>query len=320
MEILGVLWDQVIMRPMINSISLLYLVFGSFGVSILVFTAIVKVLTIPLTIRQTRQMKRMSELQPKMKAIQERYKGKSDADSRRQQQQETMRLYREAGVNPVGCLGPMFIQFPIWIGLYQAILRVVPPTPEGLVRLSESFYSWNPAARLVPFNSHFLGMDMVDLVQAGPLYFAIAMPVLVGVSMFIQQKLTTPASTDPRQAQTNQIMLWTMPVMFGYFTLLFPAGLGIYILFSNILGIIIQYFIAPEQSKEALLSMTSLIRRRRPALQTAAAVVEVKAEDPSGEKLTDGGQTVHGENGRRGDRDRAENARRRTRRRRYNRR
>ena len=76
--------------------------------------------------------------------------------------------------------------------------------------------------------------------------------------MFIQQKMSTPANSDPRQAQTNQILLWTMPVMFGFFTLQFPAGLGIYILFSNVLGIVIQYYIAPDQSKAALASLASL--------------------------------------------------------------
>lgn len=319
MEILGVLWDQAIMRPMINSLALLYDLLGdNMGLSIIVFTALIRVAMIPLSVRQTRQMKKMSELQPKLKSIQEKYKNKGGGgDNKKSLSQETMRLYKEAGVSPVGCLGPFFLQIPIWIGLYRAILRAMPPTPEGLASLSNSLYAWNPAADNVPYNTRFIGLDLVDFVQSAPIAFAVAMPVLVGASMWLQQKLTTPASPDPRQAQTNAIMLWTMPIMFGFFTLQFPAGLGIYILFSNVLGIAVQYFIAPEQSREAFRSMTSIIGRRKmkpePAASTAVAVIA----EPAGEKQADGEQDVHGENGRRSNRDRSQVSRRRAGRRRH---
>jgi YidC/Oxa1 family membrane protein insertase len=322
MEILGVLWDEVIMRPMINSIALLYTVlFSNFGLSIIVFTGIIRVALIPLTIRQTRQMKKMSEMQPKIKALQEKYKNKTGREERSEMSRETMRLYREAGVNPVGCLGPVFIQIPIWIGLYRAILRAVPPTPEGLANLNDTLYSWNPAAGRVPLDAMFVGIDLVDFVQAAPMYFAVAMPILVGVSMFIQQKMSTPPSTDPRQAQTNQIMLWTMPVMFGFFTLQFPSGLGLYILFSNVLGIAIQYFVSPKQSREALVSLTSsitrLVGRSKPAAQQAEASVTAAAIAPPGEKQPNGEPDVHREDGRRSNRDRSQVSRRKARGRRH---
>ncbi|MSQ35204.1 MAG: membrane protein insertase YidC [Dehalococcoidia bacterium] len=324
MEILGILWDQGIMRPMINSIALLYdVLFNNFGLSIIVFTAAIRIVMIPLAVRQMRQMKKMSELQPKIKALQEKSKQKSGREDRQAIQRETMKLYKEAGVNPVGCLGPFFLQIPIWIGLYNAILRVVPPTPEGLANLSGSLYSWNPAANDIPFNARFIGMDLVDFVQASPVPYNILFPVLVGASMWLQQKLSTPPSTDPRQAQTNAIMLWTMPVMFGFFTLQFPAGLALYILFSNILGIVIQYFIAPQQSKDALRSMasvTTFFRRRKAALEIAGAAVDTSAPEPSGEKQSDGNPDIHGEDGGRGDRGSAASARRQARRRRHNRR
>ena len=321
MEILGILWDEAIMRPMINSLALLYdVLFHNFGLSIIVFTGVIRLAMIPLTIRQTRQMKRMQELQPKMKALQEKNKQKTGREDRAQLQRETMKMYKAAGVNPVGCLGPMVVQMPIWIGLYRAILQVVPPTPEGLANLSGSLYSWNPAAHGIPFSARFIGMDLVDFVQAAPLPYNFLMPVLVGASMWVQQKMSTAVSTDPRQAQTNAIMLWTMPVMFGFFTLQFPAGLGVYILFSNVLGIAIQYFISPQQSKEALASMTSLIGRRKPALEAAGSAVVAAEGEPSGGKHSNGDTDIHRENGGRGNRERARRARREARRRRYNRR
>ena len=83
--------------------------------------------------------RRMQELQPRLKALQEKYKNKGPAE-KRALSSETMKLYREGGVNPVGCLGPLIIQMPIWFGLYRAILRTMPPTPEGLANLSAAFY------------------------------------------------------------------------------------------------------------------------------------------------------------------------------------
>ena len=115
MEFISDSWNLLIIRPMINSIVLLYSIFFSnFGIAILLFTVLVRIVMVPLTVKQARQMKAMSQLQPLMKQIQEKYK-----EDRGRASQETMRLYREHGVNPLGCLGPMVIQFPIWIGLSQ---------------------------------------------------------------------------------------------------------------------------------------------------------------------------------------------------------
>ena len=129
MELIGDIWNAAIITPMINSLVLLYSVFFSnFGLSIVIFTVIVRAILIPLTVKQSRQMKAMSALQPKLKELQERYK-----NDRQRISQETMRMYREHGVNPLGCLGPMFIQFPIWIGLYQALQKTLYSTPETFV-------------------------------------------------------------------------------------------------------------------------------------------------------------------------------------------
>jgi YidC/Oxa1 family membrane protein insertase len=86
-------------------------------------------------------------------------------------------------------------------------------------------------------------MNLVDPVQSTPRIFMIMLPLLVGATTWLQQKMTTFNTGDARQQQTNKMMLWMMPIMFGFFTLSFPAGLAVYILFSNITGIGIQYFI-----------------------------------------------------------------------------
>jgi|TARA_B110000263_G_scaffold10912_1_gene9262 YidC/Oxa1 family membrane protein insertase len=235
------------MKPMINSLSLLYDLLGdNLGLAIISFTVLIRFVLIPLTVRQTKQMKKMQELQPQLQAIQKKHKNKTP-QTKQKVQQETMALYKQAGVNPVGCLGPLIIQMPIWIGLYRAILKSAPSSPEGFVDLSKYFYSWNFSISKVPFNSNFLGIDLVDFVQFAPTPWQFALPVIVGSSMFIQQKFTTSPSTDPRQQQTQQMMLWMMPIMFGIFTWQFPAGLAVYIFFSNLMGIIIQYFVGGKQ-------------------------------------------------------------------------
>src|SRR3972149_10731623 len=121
-------FDLVLIDPMTNVLVLLATVFaGSFGIAIIVFTFIIRGLTFPLTIRQIRASRAMSAIQPRMQEIQKKYK-----DPRRRSE-ETMKLYREAGVNPAGCLLPMLIQFPIWIALYPTIRVVLGSPPHSFI-------------------------------------------------------------------------------------------------------------------------------------------------------------------------------------------
>ena len=220
---------------MINSLVVLYAIaWGNFGASIIIFTLIIRAFMIPLTIKQARQMKGLSELQPQMKKLQAQY-----PSDKRKLQQETMKLYKDNGVNPLGCLGPMIIQFPIWVGLFWAIRTTLSSTPEGLTKLSSHLYSWLDSVNsAIPIDSSFLWLTDMGAPDTGP-----TLALLVGLSMFFMQKMTTMPSMDARQAQTNRMMLWAMPLMFGFFTLSVPAGLALYWVVSNVAGIIIQGFI-----------------------------------------------------------------------------
>ena len=241
---MGFLWNEIIMKPMVNILTLFYsFLSDNFGLSIIVFTILIRVLMIPISFRQVKQMLGMQSIQPKIKKIQEKYKDRKDRESRQKMSQETMALYKQSGVNPVGCLGPMIIQLPIWIGLYRAIFKVVPATPEGFANLSFYLYSWNPVLSKVPLNSKFLNIDLVNPVQQAGTVFAILLPLVVAFTTFAQQKVSMFKSSDPRQEQTNKMMLWMMPIMFGFFTLSFPAGLATYIIFSNIAGFFIQIYV-----------------------------------------------------------------------------
>jgi YidC/Oxa1 family membrane protein insertase len=169
-------------------------------------------------------------MQPKIQELQKKY-GKNQ----QKLQQEMMKLYKEAGVNPLGCLWPMLIQFPIWIALYQAIMKALATTPENLLDLAHRLYSWDVVNQAIPLNSYFLGLD---LGSRGNFLLAI----IVGGTMWVQQKMTQAPSVDPRQESTSRMMLLMMPLMFGFLTLTFPSGLALYWAVSNIIGIVTQYF------------------------------------------------------------------------------
>lgn len=246
------LWNEFFLRPMLHGLLLLYAGLGqNFGIAIMAFTVAIRVIMLPLTLKQLHAAKSMTAIQPRMRALQERYK-----DDKPRLSQETMKLYKEAGVNPAGCLVPTLIQFPIWIGLYQAILQAMPvdvsggggfiPTggsgalvPEGMLSLASNLYpGLAHLAELFPLNRHFLWLD---LARPDPSPFVL--PFLVGATMWVQQKMSTMPSGDPRTESTNRIMATTMPVMFGFFTISFASGLAIYWVVSNTISIVMQYFV-----------------------------------------------------------------------------
>jgi len=223
------LFDIVILQPMLNFLVLLTKVFfGSFGLAIIILTILVRVLTIPLTLKQMRSSRAMQELQPKIKELQKKY-----AKNKEKLAPEIQKLYKEYGVNPFGCAMPMLAQFPIWIGLYQSVIQGLGYAPENLFGLSKQLYSWSVIQEQVPLDSHFLGLDL----GSGNLIMAI----LVAVSMWVLQKMSASPSADPSQQSMQRMLLWIMPLMFGFLALSFPSGLSLYWLLTNIITVLIQY-------------------------------------------------------------------------------
>jgi YidC/Oxa1 family membrane protein insertase len=231
-------WNLVIANPVLNVlIALSHGLGGSFGLAIIALTIIVRLITWPLNKRQLNSTKALQEMQPKIQELQKKY-GKNQ----QKLQQEMMKLYKEAGVNPLGCLWPMLVQFPIWIALYQAIMSALATTPENLLDLARRLYSWGIVNQAIPLSSQFLGLDLGQTASAnGGLGMLLA--IIVGGTMWVQQKMTQAPAVDPRQESTSRMMTLMMPVMFGLLTFSFAAGLGLYWATSNIIGIITQYFI-----------------------------------------------------------------------------
>jgi YidC/Oxa1 family membrane protein insertase len=232
---IGAIWDLIILSPMINILVVVSkFLFHNLGLSIIAFTIVVRGILYPINRKQMMATKKMQDVQPKLAELQKKY-----ARDRQKLAQEQMSLYKQAGISPLGCVVPMIIQLPIWMALYQAIMRVMATGPEQLLSLSRHLYSsWDQVFALVPLNSQFL---WINLGLADP-YFIL--PLLVGVTMWIQQKMTTPAFTDPQQQSQNQMMLWMMPILFTFMSVTFASGLALYWLVSNIISVIMQYFIS----------------------------------------------------------------------------
>lgn len=209
------------------------------GWAIILFTVIVKVITFPLTLTQMRGMQAQKDLQPKIQELQKKY-GKD----REKLSQEQMKLYKEAGVNPMsGCL-PLVIQMPILFGLYAALVTIGP-------QLTNAAFYWIPDLGF-PTYSHGMGW-IQEAFQKGDWYTLIAymiLPVLLMVSQFVMQKWMTPAmptaggddSNNPTAGMSKQLT-FMMTFMFGFFTLQVPSGLTLYWVTSNGLQMLQQWAI-----------------------------------------------------------------------------
>lgn len=234
LQLIGWVWTHLLVIPMTNFLVLIArLSFGYFGGAIIIFTLLSRAATWPLTRKQLQATKAMQSAQPQIQAIQKTHK-----DPKRRSE-ETMKVYRELGINPLGCVWPMLIQFPIWIALYQSIQFTLGATPENLVDLSQRLYPWGFLRTAAPLENQFLWLDLSK--PDGTFIMAI----LVGGSAWLQQKMATPTPTatmDPQQQQMNQTMLFMMPLMFAFFTLQFPSGLALYWVATNLVSIVLQYF------------------------------------------------------------------------------
>jgi YidC/Oxa1 family membrane protein insertase len=249
-------WNALIVSPLADGLRFLYSIFGNYGIAIIVFTVLVRVVMLPLSMQQLRSSKAMQELQPQIAAMQKKY-----AKDKEKLSQEQMKLYKEAGVNPLaGCL-PTLIQMPIWIGLYSA-LNILSQTPEF-----QTPFLWiaNLASR--PNTADILG-HLSDFI----------LPVITVVTQFITQKMMTPTTQDP-QAQSMNSMMSIMPLMFGFFCLQVPAGLVVYWVASNIFSMVQQYFTTGWGSLASLIpGYKAAPKKLSVAVSTPSAPVDYSPE------------------------------------------
>ena len=233
-------WNDVI-AILINVMIFIYNLVGqNFGVALILFTILIRLVTWPLNAQQMKGAAAMQDLQndKDWQAIQKKY-----AKDKEKLAQEQMRVYREKGINPFGSCLPTLIQFPILFALIPSITFAIGSTPLSILKLSRSVYAFQDVAALVPLNSKFLWMDLG--LPERTLLFGLSIPILaliVGLTTYIQTKLTMPPSTNPNDqaAATGKMMGIYMPIMLFFFSLNYASGLAVYFIISNVLSII-QY-------------------------------------------------------------------------------
>ena len=224
--------------------SLLASVPGAFGWAIILFTVLIRLATWPLNAKQMQSMKALQDLQSskEWKAMQKKYEKEPE-----KKQTEQLRLQNEAGISPFGGCLPLLIQMPILIAVYQSVSRALALTPLSLLQLTHTINtSFLDASRIIPLKSTFLWFDL-GRPEGIPLPFEISwlpygfplLAIIVGLTTYVQTKLTTPNNPDPNDqtAAMSRSMSLTMPLMLGFFALSFPSGVAIYILTGNLIAI-----------------------------------------------------------------------------------
>lgn len=279
-----------ILNPFITLLVLLYSIFNrDMVLAIIVFTAIVRLLVYPLTAQQMKSTTAMQKVAPELKKLQEKHKG-----DREKLAQEQMRLYRENNINPVGGCLPLLIQFPILIALYQSILYALASTPLQLMELSGRLIIPGMSS-VIPLENRWLGLNLAlpPDISIAPV-IAVALPLLVVITTWIQFKVTVPSAPPnvnadgrPDQAQAMQQSMGTiMPIMYGFFALSFSIGLSIYFVASNVITIV-QYALTGKADFRRIFSTR---KPATPAVKieggTAGAVVTPKPVKASGSAST----------------------------------
>lgn len=215
-------WFDFLAKPMLIGLNFFYDYVGNYGVAIIILTIIIKLIFWPLSQKSYGSMEQMKKLQPMVAKLREKY-----GDDKQRLNQETMALYKTYKVNPMGGCLPMVVQIPVFFGLYKALL--------GAVELRHA-----PFIEYLPFTDL---PWLADLSAKDPYYIT---PIIMGASMFLQQKMT-PSAGDP----TQQKIMLLMPAIFTFMFLQFPSGLVIYWLLNNVLSIGQQLMIARANKAKA---------------------------------------------------------------------
>ena len=260
---IAIAWWQTILNALGSLLAWLYSIVPNYGVAIILLTLLIRIVLLPLGIKQIRSMHAMQAVQPQLKEIQKKYKG-----DRQKQYEETQKLYKEFGVNPLsGCL-PMLLQFPVLIALF-AVLRV----PGGIVHIPTDSKLYTAIERQ---DTTFVGANLLCSAtqagrevpvtlkpgeKAGPIktldcgrgipvripYYLFAL--LMIASQWYQQRQMTKASPPGANTQQQQLTR-IMPLLFGIWGFIFPAGLVLYWTTTNLVQIGQQHFMLPKRSDD----------------------------------------------------------------------
>lgn len=204
----------------------LYDIIGNYGLSIIVFTIITRLLLLPLSFAQTKSMKEMQIIQPKMDEIKKKY-----ANDMEKQQQKIMELYKEHKVNPfAGCL-PLLIQLPIIVGLFNVLRQPVKYVfgTDAAYKAADSAFLWMKS------------LDKPDVIVLAGITFPFILPILSGFLTYLQTAMMSP-KTNQKKDSMQMTMLYMFPLLMLYWGLSFPAGVMLYWVVGTMFQIVQQYF------------------------------------------------------------------------------
>lgn len=290
---------DILISPLVNMLLLLYGVLGhSFVLAIIVATILIRLVTLPLTLPQQRNSRKMAELAPQLAELKKKY-----GNDRNKFSQAQMELYKENKINMFGGCLPLILQLVIMIAFYQALTGSLATNPLQLQTLSHRVL---PAfVPLIPIDPYFLIYDLglpgilpaveqnVSPIVAQLLVFIL--PALVVGTTYLSQKLMATPSADPSQASMTRQMNIIMPMMFGLFALQFASGLSIYFIVSNVVGAVQSWLMNRRwQQNPILIPATATVSTSKASKAIAApadkAVTSSKASKPLKSPASDDGK------------------------------
>ncbi|MBK9710038.1 MAG: membrane protein insertase YidC [Kouleothrix sp.] len=269
---------------------------GAAGLAIILFTILARLVILPLTLKSLQSTRKMQELQPQLKELQRKY-GKDQ----QKVTEETMKLYKEYKVTPVGGCLPMLIQLPIFLGVYQAVLHLTQSSPAGYAVGSVVQALANNGVNVGNLSPLTIGQPqlaggflwMTDLGKPDPFYI---LGVLSLIFQLMVQLMATPRVQDAQQKAMSQSML-VLPLMFAYLGFTFPSGAVLYWVLGSVLSMIQQYVISGWGSLSNYLKFLPTTGGLLPPMTPAAtaavgasagsgAVVPAEQPEPAAEKRT----------------------------------
>lgn len=249
------IFEILLTQPFFNLLFAFYKVFeslsipGALGFAVILLTVSIRLVLWPLTTHQLKSGQKMAALKPHLDRIKEEH-----GHDKVRHQQEVASLYKQHGVNPLaGCL-PLILQIPVFIALYNVLLKTVALTgPDALAAINQKLYSSSLYLDKIP-QASFLGADLSAKPSSWPQagFLILTVPILTGLFQFIQSKMMAPQAA-PQASKTTQTdtmaqmqsqMTYLMPVMIAFFAYSFPLGISLYWNTFTIIGIIQQYVVA----------------------------------------------------------------------------
>jgi YidC/Oxa1 family membrane protein insertase len=218
-------WDVVAVNPLVNALVLLtHLLGGQVGLGIVALTLLLKLATLPLAIRDRRNTRRMAALAPRLQQIQ-----RQTADPA-ERQRATLTLYRESGVNPIGCAASQLVQLPLWFAMYRVIRLCLGRSSEQTQALMTHLYPWSYLQAALPLPTSFLWLD---LARPDPTFVLVG---LVAITGWLQIRLSRTPSAQP----TARAVEWLTPLVTVAIAFGAPSGLALYWVASNVVAIVLN--------------------------------------------------------------------------------